>query len=78
MTDKQHDTTHARRADGETMAEQWQRRKPADFANMTDFCLRLSRIDTSCVFRLVEGDDETGVAINFSDGSIYVMGPVPD
>ena len=39
--------TDARRVDGETMAEQWQRRMPADFANMTDFALRLSRIDTS-------------------------------
>jgi hypothetical protein len=72
--------TDARRVDGGTMAEQWQRRMPADFANMTDFMLRLSRIDTSCVFRLVESDGETGVAINFSDGSIYVMGagPFPD
>ena len=65
--------TDARRVDGETMAEQWQRRMPADFANMTDFALRLSRIDTSCVLRLVEGDGETGVVIIFSDGSSHRM-----
>ena len=53
----------------ETMAERWQRVKPADFANATDFCLRLGRIDTQCTFKLF--DD--GVGIYFSDGSPYRM-----
>jgi hypothetical protein len=53
----------------ETMAGQWQLVKPADFANATDFCLRLGRIDRECIFKLVDG----GVAIFFSDGSSYRM-----
>ena len=53
--------------DRETMAEQWQRRKPATFANLIDYMLRLGRIDQECIFKRVDG----GVTIFFSDGSSH-------
>jgi hypothetical protein len=61
MTDKQRDI--------ETMAERWQRQRPVEFANMTDFMLRLGRIDRECVFKLIDG----GVTVFFSDASTYRM-----
>jgi hypothetical protein len=39
----------------ETMAETWQRVKPATYKNGTDFCLRLGRVDTKCTFKLIDG-----------------------
>jgi hypothetical protein len=71
MTDKQRDA--------ETMAERWQRVKPAGYFRtyydgkqdhgITEFLERLGRIDTKCKFKRIAG----AVEIRFSDGSRYRM-----
>ena len=70
MTDKPH---------VETMAETWQRLKPTAYFRthydgkqdygMTEFVVRLKKIDPDGKLKLVDG----GVTIFFSDGSSYRM-----
>jgi hypothetical protein len=75
MTNKQRDV--------ETMAERWQRVKPATYFRsyydgkqdhgITEFLDRLMKIDADGKFKLVDGG--TAVEIRFSDGSSYRMNP---
>jgi hypothetical protein len=63
----------------ETMAEQWQRQKPATYgrthydgkqdSGITEFTEQLAKIDPFFTLKLV--DDGMGFDIRFSDGSSY-------
>ena len=62
----------------ETMAEQWQRQKPASYgiqydakqdSGITEFTEQLAKIDPFFTLKLV--DDGMGFDIRFSDGSSY-------
>ena len=52
-----------------TMAETWQRLKPATFSSPQHYVLLLMKIDQKGFAKLVDG----GVTLFFSDGSSYRM-----
>ena len=73
------------KSNGETMAERWQRVKPATYTRnyyddgrddqgMSDFILQLGLIDFNYSLKLVDGGG--GFMILFSDGSVYRMNPL--